>query len=501
MRVAIGGILHETSTFSVVPTTLADFMRNAAEGQEIIHNFTNTKSAIGGYIDAGRDFQFEVVPTFYASTAPAGLVTGEALISLTSQLIQGIKAARQNGPLDGILLDLHGAMISEIDYDAESYILRAVRKLVGPDLPVIVELDLHGNITPEMVSLATVCVAYDEYPHIDAYERGYESGLILTKIVRGGAKPTPAVVNIPLLAGIQREFTFAEPMLSVKHLAHDIENERGILNVSYLPGFCFSDIPQTNFSVIVTSNNDISQAQAAANKLANYIWERRAEFVVRPVPVDEAIERAMKAPEGPVILADIGDNPGAGTPADGTVMLEALLKHGATRAVVAPINDPKAVTLASKAGEGNLVTLDLGGKTDRLHGSPLRVTARVVRLTNGEFVHTGPMGTGVLSKMGPSAVLEIESVREGSVTVLVTTYRHQPLDLAMLQSQGIEPAQQQIVVVKSSVHFRAAFTPIAKEIIEVDTPGISNPGLDRLYFQNLKRPIYPLDPQMVWSAR
>jgi microcystin degradation protein MlrC len=501
MRVAVGGILHETSTFSVVPTTLADFMRNAAEGQEIIHNFTNTKSAMGGYIDAGRDFQFEVIPAFYAATAPAGLVTGEALISLTAQLIQGLKAARQHGPLDGILLDLHGAMISEIDYDAESYILRAVRKLVGPNLPVIVELDLHGNITPEMVSLATVCVAYDEYPHIDAYERGYESGLILTKIVRGGARPTPAIVNIPLLAGIQREFTFAEPMLAVKHLAHDIENERGILNVSYLPGFCFSDIPQTNFAVIVTADNNLAQAQAAANKLANFIWERRAEFVVKPVPVDEAITRAMQAPEGPVILADIGDNPGAGTPADGTVMLEALLKHGAARAVVAPINDPEAVAQAGQAGEGNRVTLDLGGKTDHFHGAPLRVTARVARLTNGEFVHTGPMGTGVLSKMGPSAVLEIEGANGGSVTVLATTYRHQPLDLAMLQSQGIEPSEQQIVVVKSSVHFRAAFTPIAKEIIEVDTPGISNPGLDRLSFQNLTRPIYPLDPDMVWAAR
>ncbi len=501
MRIAIGGILHETSTFSIVPTTLADFMRTSAEGQEIIENFANTKSAMGGYIDAARDFQFEIIPTFHASTAPAGLVTGEALIGLTSQLVQGIKAARQSGQLDGIMLDLHGAMISEIDYDAESYILRAVRKAVGPDLPIIVELDLHGNITPEMVGLATVCVAYDEYPHIDMYERGYESGLLMTKIVRGGVKPTAAIVNIPLLAGIQREFTFAEPMLTVKHMAHDIEGERGILNVSYLPGFCFSDIPQTNFAIIVTSDNNLPQAQAAANRLANYVWEHRQDFVVKPMPIDTAIEHAMQAPQGPIILADIGDNPGAGAPADGTVMLEALLRHGATRAVVAPINDPEAVELAIKAGEGHMVTLDLGGKTDHLHGTPLRITAKVVRLTNGEFVHTGPMGTGVLSKMGPSAVLEIAGENGSLVTVLATTYRHQPLDLAMLQSQGIEPTDRQIVVVKSSVHYRAAFTPIAKEIIEVDTPGISNPAFDRLLFQNLKRPIYPLDREMDWSAR
>jgi microcystin degradation protein MlrC len=499
MRVAVGGILHETSTFSVVPTTLADFMRTASEGTEIIQRFKGTKSAMGGYLDAARDFNFEVAPTFFASTAPAGLVTAEALTALTQQLITGIKAARQSGPLDGILLDLHGAMVSELDDDAESYILRAVRQVVGPELPVIVELDLHGNITPEMVGLATVCVAYDEYPHVDPYERGYESGLILTKIVRGGAKPTAAIVNIPLLAGIQREYTYAEPMLSVKHLARDIEAERGVLNVSYLPGFCFADIPHTSFAVIVTTDNNLPQAEEAARRLATYIWSRREEFVVRPVAVEEAVQQAILAPQGPIILADIGDNPGAGTPADGTVLLEALLRHGAKQAVVAPINDPEAVQLAIKAGEGATLTLQLGGKTDQFHGQPLEVVARVVRLSDGKFIHTGPMGTGVQSEMGPTAVLEVQGQQGGAVQVLTTTYRYQPLDLAMLQSQGIEPAQQHIIVVKSSVHFRAAFSPIARQIIEVDTPGLSNPGLDRLQFYKLKRPIYPLDPDMHWT--
>ena len=166
MRVAIGGIAHETNTFSVVPTTLADFMRTSYEGTEIIQKFKGTKSAFGGYLDAARDFVFEVVPTFYSSTQPAGIVTSEAIQALTAQLVAGIRAARQGG-LDGILLDMHGAMVSEIDDDGESYILRAVRQVVGPDIPIIVELDLHGNITPQMVKLATVCVAYDEYPHVD----------------------------------------------------------------------------------------------------------------------------------------------------------------------------------------------------------------------------------------------------------------------------------------------------------------------------------------------
>ncbi len=498
MRIAVGGLLHETNTFSVVPTTLADFTRGSAEGTEIIQKFKGTKSAIGGYLDAARDFNFEIVPTFYSHTQPAGLVTGEAIKALTTQLVSGIRAAKQGG-LDGILLDLHGAMVTEIDDDGESYILRAIRQVVGPDLPIIVELDLHGNITPQMVRLATVCVAYDEYPHVDTYERGYESGLLMTQIVRGGAKPTAAIINVPLLAGIQREYTYAEPMLSFKHLAHDIENERGVLNVSYLPGFCFSDIPHTSFSIIVTTDNNPQQAQNAARQLADYLWQHRADFVAKPLPVDEAVQQAMQAEAGPIILADIGDNPGGGTPADGTVLLEALLRLGAKNAVVVPLNDPETVQTAVKAGVGATINLKLGGKTDGFHGAPLDVTAKVVNLTDGKFVNTGPMGTGVEFDIGPTAVLELQGQHGGTVQVITSTYRTQPRDLAMLRSQGIEPTAQHIIVVKSSVHYRAAFTPIAARIIEVDTPGLSSPNLDRLKFHNLKRPIYPLDPDMTWT--
>jgi len=204
MRIAIGGLLHETSTFSRVPTTLGDFMRTHLEGEEMLERRAGTKSALGGYIDAARDFAFEAVPTFWAATAPGGAVTAEALMTLTAKLVAGIKQAQAHGGIDGILLDFHGAMVAENADDAESYTLRAVREVVGPDMPVIVELDLHGNITPTMVRLATLCVAYDEYPHVDPYERGYECGRLMMQIVRGGVKPTPVMVNIPLLSDLTR---------------------------------------------------------------------------------------------------------------------------------------------------------------------------------------------------------------------------------------------------------------------------------------------------------
>ena len=501
MRIAIGGISHESSTLSTVPTTLQHFReRGWSEGDEILRIYTGTKSPIGGFIDAARDAAFDVVPTLMASAVPAGPVTAEATETLTNRLAGMIAAAHSEQPLDGILLNLHGAMVSEIDDDGETYIVRAIRAEVGADIPIIVDLDLHGNISQELVDLVTIAVAYDEYPHTDPYERAYECGILMARVVRGGAKPTAALVKIPMLTAIQKQHTHAEPMLGVKHLVHALENERGVLNISYLPGFPFADIPLTNFSVIVTTDNDIPQAKALAAKVANHIWSLREEFRAKPVPVDDAVRQAMAAPEGPIVLADIADNPGGGAPADGTVMLDALIRLGAKRAALVPMVDAAAVQKAIEAGEGATIDVELGGHIDSFHGEPLFVRARVVRLTDGQFIHKGPMNTGVPIDLGPTAVLEVEGNHGGSVQVITTSLRYQPTDLEVLRSQGIEPADQQILVVKSSVHYRAAFTPIAKEIIEVDTPGLTSPHIDKLDLKRIERPAWPYDGDMEWSA-
>jgi microcystin degradation protein MlrC len=501
MRIAVGGISHESSTFATVPTGLSDFeLRSMAEGTTLLEHFAGTKTPIGGFMDAARAADYELVPTMFASATPGGPVTAEATEVLTERLVAGLKTALADGPLDGVMLALHGAMVSDLDDDGESYILRKVREVVGPDLPIIVELDLHGNITQEMVNLATVPVAYDEYPHTDPYERGLEIGLLMARIVRGGAKPTPVLVKIPLISSLQRQYSHAEPMLSVKHLTHDLENERGVLNVSYLPGFAWADIAPNNFSIIVTTDNDVEQARSIANQLAEYIWSRREEFIAKPVAIDEAVQRAMRAPQGPIVLADIGDNPGGGAPADGTILLEALLRLGATNAVAVPINDPESVEKAIAAGAGNPVSLHLGAKVDSFHGKPLDVTGRVVSLSDGRFVHRGLMSTGIEMNMGPTAVVELEGAHGGRVQVVVTTHRYQPTDLEVLRSQGIEPTERQIIAVKSSVHFRSAFTPVAKEIIEVDTPGLTSPRLDTLEFHKIVHPVYPFDRDMEWKA-
>lgn len=501
MRIAIGGISHESSTLSTVPTTLQHFReRGWSEGDELLHVYTGTKSPIGGFIDAARDAAYEVVPTLMASAVPAGPVTAEATETLTSRLAAMIAEAHKQQPLDGILLNLHGAMVSELDDDGESYIVRAIRAVVGDEMPIIVDLDLHGNISQEMVDLVSIAVAYDEYPHTDPYERAYECGILMARIVRGGAKPTAALVKIPMLTAIQKQHTHAEPMLGVKHLVHALENERDVLNISYLPGFPFADIPLTNFSVIVTTDDDAQLARSLAARIANHIWSLREDFRAKPVPVDEAVRKAMAAPEGPIVLADIADNPGGGAPADGTVMLDALIRFGAQRAALVPMVDPAAVQSAIQAGEGATIEVEIGGHIDSFHGEPLVVRAKVVRLTDGKFVHKGPMNTGVPIDLGPTAVLEVEGNNGGNVQVVTTSLRYQPTDLEVLRSQGIEPTEQQILVVKSSVHYRAAFTPIARQIIEVDTPGLTSPHIEKLDLKRIERPAWPYDADMDWSA-
>ena len=216
------------------------------------------------------------------------------------------------------------------------------------------------------------------------------------------------------------------------------------------------------------------------------------------MPPDEAVERAMQADSQPVILTDIGDNPGGGCPGDGTVLLEAMLRSGIKNAVLVPMNDPEVVDTAFAAGVGASITVRLGGKTDDLHGESLDVTAKVVRLTDGRFVNTGPMNTGMETNMGPTAVLEVQGRNGGSVNVITTSFRHQALDLEVLRSQGFQPESLDVIGVKSAVHYRAAFEPIAAEIIEVDTPGLASPHLQRLEFHRLRRPLYPWDRDTSW---
>jgi len=504
MRVVSAGIGHETNTFSARPTTLAEFQRDSAgfaitpenpegfpAGEALAGRLRGTRTVHGGYLAGAERHGLALTPLLLTWATPGGPVSQEAYLRMKELLLARLQA---EPPADGVLLDLHGAMVTETEEDAEGDLIAAVRQAVGPRTPIVVTLDLHANVTARMTASADAIIGFDEYPHVDMFERGEEAAALLAAIGRGDVRPALAHEPLPLITMPPRQCTRIEPMRSLLGRARAMEAKAGILNVTLAMGFPFADIPDTGVSVLVTADGDKDLARRHARSMAQAIWRRREEFAVTLTPVSEAIRLAGEELGGPVILADGSDNPGGGGPCDGTVILRELLESGVQSAVVAVIADPEAVALAAAAGVGKEITLDLGGKTDDRHGAPVRLTARVRLLSDGVYCMQGAMGAGITSRMGRTAVLV-----SGGVEVVVTERRVQPYDVSLLRSVGIEPERRRLIALKSAVHFRASFEPFAGRILNADTPGIHRPEFAAFEYRRLRRPIYPLDPEASYA--
>jgi microcystin degradation protein MlrC len=499
MRIVTGGIAQETNTFQRELTTLADFQRLGfgviSRGWEI-SEFDGTGTVYGGVISSAKELGVELVPTTYGGVNPGGRVSREAFDLLRDEIVNGIRAAL---PIDGVLLVLHGAMALEDHDDAEGLLLAAVRDTIGPDLPIVAPLDLHTNLSDEMVERATALVGYREYPHVDMPEAGARALQLLAGTIKGEIRPTMAHVRLPLIVPNQSMVTtWQSPLKIAIDRARAMEQQPGVLAATLLGGFPFADVPFAGVSAIVVINDDTALARQCADELADICWERRADFAIRPTPVADAIGEAMAAPAGSVyVLADISDSGASGTAGDGTVILKGLLDANARSAAVAQIMDPEAVAACVGAGVGSDVTLSLGGKHDALHGDPVDVTGKVRLIHEGSFTLAGPMAAGTIASRGKTVVLEVGG--PGGIEVQITEIRGHPSDLNYFRAFGIEPTQRRILVLKSAAHFRAAFEPIATKVIEVDAPGISSPNLSSFTYQRLRRPIYPLDPDVTWS--
>lgn len=283
-------------------------------------------------------------------------------------------------------------------------------------------------------------------------------------------------------------------MRQILRVAERERRRPGVLNISVAGGFPYSDVRDAGLRVLVSTVDDELLARDVAQRIADDAWRRRAAFTPALTPIDEAVRQVEAATAYPIILADSGDNPGAGAPCDGTVLLAALREARMRAVVIGVIRDPETVAHAVAAGAGAAIAVRLGGKTDDLHGVPVSAIARVGRITDGIFTNTGPMGTGGRTRMGTTVVLDLDGI-----AVIVTEERVQALDLSLFRSVGIEPMAMRAIVVKSSVHFRAAFAPIAAKIVDVDTPGISSPHLERFAFQRVRRPIWPLDADTTYG--
>lgn len=483
-RVLIGEFKHETNAFCSNRTGMPEFQARLLKmADEIIPFFKGVDVELGGIIAGCEEEGVEMIPSVAANAMPGGLVTREAMEFVKCEMLKTIATA---GSVDGILLSLHGAMVVEDSQDGEGELLSALREVVGPDVPIIATLDHHANLTQTMLAKATCLFAYDTYPHIDQYDRGYEAAKTMARVLRGEIKPIMCGGRIPILASYLQ--TAKAPMKDFIDAAHHWEEDRRVISVSVMVGFPRADIPDCGCSVIAITDDNEKLAHEIVESMVDIIWARREECTLSPTPLEEAVHRAITASKGPVVLADIADNPGGGGSGDTIYILRELIRQGAKNVALAIIWDPEVVEQAVAAGVRSQIKVRLGGKMEPQFPESIDVEATVKTIADGLFVNKGPVGRGLRNDVGRMVVLDINGIE-----VIIPERRIQPWDPEIFRRMGIEPTEKQITVVKSSLHFRAAYGPIASEIIEVDAPGITAANFHQFNFKNLSRPIFPLD--------
>lgn len=484
MRLACGGFYHESNSFCPTPATLELFRLGQVRGEAMVAQYRDAHHEIGGFLSETDDV--DRVPIFNATTSPSGKVTEEAYETLAEELLDGL--ARANA--DGIYLSLHGAMVTEHLHDGEGELLQRLRARVGWDVPVVVSLDYHTNLSPAMVTYADALVIYRTYPHLDQRARGVEAARLLKRLVAGEARAIQALVAPPLILNLKAQETSREPLLSILATADAIAARPGILSVSVAGGFPYADIGIMGTTGLVVADGDADLATAAAAELGEALWAAREHTAIDLPDAAEAVRQALEPGPLPAVMADFGDNVGGGSSSDGPLLFRELLAAGATGAV-ATFWAPEAVEACAAAGIGARLTLTVGGTTEDGQGPPLTVTGTVRCLTDGRYEEYEPRhGGGRYLKQGHAAVLTLD----GDNQLVLTTLRASPNSLYQLRSVGIEPTRRRVCVCKGAIAYKAAYEPIAGRIIEVDTPGYTTVNPLRFTYHRRRSPMLPFEP-------
>jgi microcystin degradation protein MlrC len=496
VRVGIIALLQESNTFIRGGTTLAHFENDLLmEGAEVRRRLADAHHETGGFFEGLADAGLEAVPIFAARALPYGVVEAAAFDALLARMDAAIDRA---GPLDGLLVAPHGATVSERHADADGHWLARLRERFGAGFPIIGTLDLHANLSPKMVAACDALIAYRTNPHLDQRQRGIDAARLMARTLRDEAKPTMAAAFPPLAVNIERQLTAEPPCRPLYDLADQLLRRPGVLSNSLLLGFPYADVEEMGSAALVVTDNDRPLAERLVNELAGTWWERRHEFVGQMIGVAEAVGAALGG-DGPVCLLDMGDNVGGGSPGDGTLLAHEL--HHACTAVRSFIclSDPEAVQLAKQADAGQPVTLSIGGKTDDLHGPPLTGEFTVVGLYDGRFEETEARHGGIKSfDQGLTAV--VASCANPMFTVMLTTRRMVPFSIAQLTSCGLNPRDFHVLVAKGVHAPVAAYAPVCKRLIRVDTPGVTSADLTRLEYRRRRRPMFPFETDAAWSV-
>ncbi len=488
---------HETNTFSGEPTHREHFQeRREYFGKDMLTELEGTNTTIGGGIEVGNKEDVIILPSIAAAAMPSGRVTGEAYEFYTDQILSDIQEVADD--IDGVFLSLHGAMVQEDGVDGEGMLIEAVRNVIGPDTPIVVTLDLHGNITETMIDAADALVAFESYPHTDMGATGQRAMELLLETISNDINPVMDIERPPVLPYGPMQNTRTGPMAKIMDKARALEKRDGVLKVNVFPGFHQADVPSMGFSIPVVVNTSKTHAQEVARELAEMVWNRRKEFITRFPSPDEAVGQAKElvdegiTEDGPVVLADLGDNPGGGGATDGTTILRELVNQKIKNSGFALIHDPKVVNQAIQNGVGKQIKVTLGGKKDSRHGEPIKNLELYIKsITDGQFRNTGPMGTGTRNDLNRAVRAQING--EDGIEVILANNRIQPLDAEIWRHLGIQPERLDIIVVKSTNHYRADYEPMASKIIPVDSPGLVAVNPERFDYKNIQRPKFPID--------
>jgi microcystin degradation protein MlrC len=482
-RIAVGGFQHETNTFSPVHADIAAFEAPDAwpgltRGAALFDAVAGINLPAAGFVQEARSLRHELLPLTWCSAQPSGRVTRDAYERVSALLIEDLRAHRD---LDAVYLDLHGAMVAEHVDDADGEILRRVREVVGPGVPLVASLDFHANVSRQMARVATALVSYRTYPHVDMADCGARAARVMHDLLRG-TQVASYLEPLDFLIPLTSQSTLVEPMHSL--MTEAVAADRPpLLSVCLAPGFPAADVADCGPSVYACGSDAFVVATSVRQLAAE--WRRReGEFALELIGVGQAIEEVLNAspPRGrPLILADTQDNPGAGGNADTMSLIKALVASGTQRVLAGVICDPDAAASAHVAGEGAMVSLRLGARTGTAGESPLESRFKVVALGDGRFTGSGPFYRGGRFELGPMVLLEV-----GGVQIAVASRKQQAADQAMFRHLRADPAEYAVLVLKSSVHFRADFGPIASRILVVEAPGPNIADPAKLPFTRLR---------------
>ncbi|MEM1045252.1 MAG: M81 family metallopeptidase [Pseudomonadota bacterium] len=485
-RVAIAGFQHETNTFVPIPTTYEDFVRAGSwpamtVGQAMLDAFRGANFPTAGFIDAAGDW--DLVPILWAGTEPAGPVHQSAFDRIAAEICAGVQQAM---PLDGVYLDLHGAMVTEYLQDPEGELVRRLRAVVGPEMPIVASLDLHGNLSPDFFDLVSAVAIYRTYPHVDMAATGARAKVLLQRLIERGKPFAKAYAQLDFMVAVQEQSTRRDPAGGLYAMLPGLERD-GVVSADLAFGFPPADIHDCGISVFACGE-DQKAVDAARDRLVEALNGAEDAFDNPLVPADEAVRRAIEIAsdsDRPVVVCDPQDNPGAGAPGDSTGLLRAFVEGGARDTCLGVLWDPTSAARAHETGIGGYFQASLGGRYPQIGGDAVSARVEVLAVSDGSFPFTGPIFKGLNAQFGPMAALRIVDP-DSDVVVVVASGRGQNADRAMIAHLGLDPLSFRILGVKSAVHFLADYEPIAETVIFAEAPGANPCQLDRIAYTRLR---------------